>query len=74
MYGVPRIAEGKYLKLLYSLHAANGTLNISDVSKLSSVRLGKQASREGETTCLLFGRYVEKLKRICDKARLRVLG
>lgn len=33
-YEVPRIAEGKYLKLLYSLHEQMGTLNISDVSKL----------------------------------------
>lgn len=33
-YKVPRIAEGKYLKLLYSLHKQNGTLNVSDVSKL----------------------------------------
>jgi len=33
-YEVPRIAEGKYLKLLYSLHEENGMLEISDVSKL----------------------------------------
>jgi rubrerythrin len=33
-YEVPRIAEGKYLKLLYSLHEKMGTLNTSDVSKL----------------------------------------
>ncbi len=33
-YKVPRIAEGKYLKLLYSLHERNGTLAVSDVSKL----------------------------------------
>ena len=33
-YKVPRIAEGKYLKLLYSLHERDGTLNLSDVSKL----------------------------------------
>ena len=33
-YKVPRIAEGKYLKLLYSLHKRNGTLNLSDVSEL----------------------------------------
>jgi hypothetical protein len=31
---IPRIAEGKYLKLIYSLHERNGTLNVSDVSKL----------------------------------------
>ena len=33
-YKIPRIAEGKYLKLLYSLHERNGTLNLSDVSEL----------------------------------------
>lgn len=33
-YELPRIAEGKYLKLLYSLHEENGTLDVSDVSKL----------------------------------------
>ena len=33
-YNLPRIAEGKYLKLLYSLHENNGTLNVSDVSEL----------------------------------------
>lgn len=33
-YEVPRIAEGKYLKLLYSLHEKMGTLSLSDVSKL----------------------------------------
>jgi hypothetical protein len=31
---VPRIAEGKYLKLLYSLHEEIGTLSISDVSEI----------------------------------------
>jgi hypothetical protein len=33
-YEVPRIAEGKYLKLLYSLHEKMGTLAISDVRQL----------------------------------------
>jgi hypothetical protein len=33
-YEVPRIAEGKYLKLLYSLHEDMGTLDISDVRQL----------------------------------------
>jgi rubrerythrin len=33
-YNIPRIAEGKYLKLLYSLHEKLGTLHLSDVSKL----------------------------------------
>jgi hypothetical protein len=31
---IPRIAEGKYLKLIYSIHESNGTLNISDISTL----------------------------------------
>jgi hypothetical protein len=31
---IPRIAEGKYLKLVYSIHEGNGTLNVSDVSLL----------------------------------------
>ena len=33
-YKVPRIAEGKYLKLLYAMHKRKGTLKVSDVSKL----------------------------------------
>lgn len=33
-YEVPRIAEGKYLKLLYSMHEQKGTLNVFDVSML----------------------------------------
>jgi hypothetical protein len=33
-YEVPRIAEGKYLKLLYSLHEQIGTLKVSDVTQL----------------------------------------
>lgn len=33
-YEVPRIAEGKYLKLLYALHEQMGTLNVKDVSEL----------------------------------------
>lgn len=33
-YDIPRIAEGKYLKLLYTLHEALNTLDTHDVSKL----------------------------------------
>ena len=33
-YEVPRIAEGKYLKLLYGLHDQMGTLDVKDVSRL----------------------------------------
>ena len=35
-YNVPRIAEGKYLKLLYSLHKKMDTLDVQDVTKLCS--------------------------------------
>ena len=31
---IPRIAEGKFLKLLYDLHEKNGTLDLVDVSSL----------------------------------------
>lgn len=33
-YDIPRIAEGKYLKLLYTLHENMNTLDIKDVSQL----------------------------------------
>jgi hypothetical protein len=33
-YGLSRIAEGKYLKLLYSLHERMGTLNVDDIRLL----------------------------------------
>ena len=33
-YELPRIAEGKYLKLLFDLHEKMGTLEFRDVSKL----------------------------------------
>jgi len=33
-YEVPRIAEGKYLKLLYSMHEENGTPDTGNVSEL----------------------------------------
>ena len=33
-YKVPRIAEGKYLKLVYSLHEEMGTLDVHDISRL----------------------------------------
>lgn len=31
---IPRIAEGKYLKLIYDLHENNGTLDKDDVTNL----------------------------------------
>ncbi len=33
-YKIPRIAEGKYLKLLYALHERDKTLKLSNMSKL----------------------------------------
>jgi len=33
-YDIPRIAEGKYLKLLYTLHDGLNTLDTHDISKL----------------------------------------
>ena len=33
-YDIPRIAEGKYLKLLYSLHEKAGTLDVSNIKEL----------------------------------------
>ena len=47
-YKVPRIAEGKYLRLLYSLHDENGTLNVSDISTLCpQCDLGSKCSATG---------------------------
>ncbi|MFW9972184.1 MAG: hypothetical protein ACFFDF_18500 [Candidatus Odinarchaeota archaeon] len=31
---IPRIAEGKYLKLLYDLHSNTGSLDIDDIKSL----------------------------------------
>ena len=48
---IPRIAEGKYLKLLYSLHEKMGTLNLADVSKLCpKCDLGKKCLEKGKLT------------------------
>jgi len=54
---IPRIAEGKYLKLLYKLHEEAGTLNINKeelVSKLcpgcDEERLCDKAGTEGKLT------------------------
>lgn len=33
-YGLPRIAEGKYLKLLYALHEKMGTLTVDEIRQL----------------------------------------
>lgn len=54
---IPRIAEGKYLKLLYELHEKKGTLNINKVelkSKLcpqcDKAELCKKEGKEGKLT------------------------
>jgi len=56
---IPRIAEGKYLKLLYDLHEKNGTLNVSRdelVSKLcpncAHGKLCEEEEIEGELSIL----------------------
>ena len=50
-YKIPRIAEGKYLKLLHSLHKQNGTLNLSDVPKLCPrCDLESQCPKKGKLT------------------------
>lgn len=54
---IPRIAEGKYLKLLYRLHEEKGTLNIdkgelvtSMCPKCDAKSLCKKEDREGDLT------------------------
>ncbi len=48
---VPRIAEGKYLKLLYALHEQMGTLDVEDVSRLCPrCDLAAKCPRKGRLT------------------------
>ncbi|MCX6800620.1 MAG: HNH endonuclease [Candidatus Diapherotrites archaeon] len=48
---IPRIAEGKYLKLLYSLHEKKGTLNETDLSKFCEVcDLGAKCPKKAKLT------------------------
>ena len=50
-YDVPRIAEGKYLKLLYQLHEQRGTLGLSDIPRLCpSCDLGSRCPVSGKLT------------------------
>jgi len=50
-YEIPRIAEGKYLKLLYALHEKVGTLDLEDVSRLCSrCDLGAKCPQKGRLT------------------------
>jgi len=50
-YEIPRIAEGKYLKLLYSLHENTNTLNLEDVSQLCPhCDLGKKCPEKQKLT------------------------
>ena len=44
---LPRIAEGKYLKLLYSLHEAGSTLDTTPEDLCSGCDLGENASSKG---------------------------
>lgn len=48
-YGVPRIAEGKYLKLLHRLHEERGTLDTEDVSELCTDCILPEKCPEEET-------------------------
>lgn len=65
---IPRIAEGKYLKLLYDLHEKNGTLNISKKElpsklcpKCDEGNICKKEGKEGKLTVLcLEGIFVKK--------------
>ncbi len=45
---LPRIAEGKYLKLLYSLHEARGTLAAVPADLCSACDLGARCPVEGK--------------------------
>jgi hypothetical protein len=54
---IPRIAEGKYLKLLYELHEKSGTLNVSKENlttmlcpKCDMMNLCKEEGHEGKMT------------------------
>lgn len=50
-YGVPRIAEGKYLKLLHQLHEERGTLNTANISELCPrCDLGKKCPERAKLT------------------------
>jgi len=50
-YDVPRIAEGKYLKLLCSLHEKMDTLDVKNISKLCPrCDLGKKCPEKGKLT------------------------
>jgi len=50
-YEVPRIAEGKYLKLLYGLHEQMGTLDVKDVTQLCPrCDLGAKCVEKGKLT------------------------
>lgn len=55
---VPRIAEGKYLKLLYALHEQMGTLYIKDIPPLCTKCDLDKMPRKRETHRLLLGGYI----------------
>lgn len=57
---IPRIAKGKYLKLVYSIHESNGTLNIFDVSTICPKCDLTQMPRKTKTNSLLPRRNLHK--------------
>lgn len=62
---IPRIAEGKYLKLLYKLHEEKGTLNTDNVKLLCpKCDMGKNCKKEGHegklTVFCLEGTFTKK--------------
>jgi 5-methylcytosine-specific restriction endonuclease McrA len=57
---LPRIAEGKYLKLLYSLHEKHGTLDAVPVALCSSCDLSARCPVEGKLSVFcLEGTFVK---------------
>ena len=62
-YKVPRIAEGKYLKLLYSMHEELGTLEVHDVSRLCGKcdLYEKCPEKEKLTVYCLEGMFIKKV-------------
>jgi 5-methylcytosine-specific restriction endonuclease McrA len=58
---LPRIAEGKYLKLLYALHEGGGTLSAKPSELCSSCDLGPKCPVEGKLSVYcLEGRFTRK--------------
>jgi len=62
---LPRVAEGKYLKLLHGLYAAAGTLDVQDVSVLCPrCDLGPKCPEKAKLTVYcLEGKFLKKGKK-----------